>query len=436
MLTASAADLDITPPVGLPLMGYPDIKAPADGPASHQSENGYRPRVGAAVGTLDPLRATMLLLSDEDSMVALVSLDLAVIDARLTSRVNELIAELAPDMTVTLALMASHTHSGPDLYGYWDPVHSAHAEHLAMTLAGAIINARSELRPAVVAAGAGDISRYVINRYDHSGPVDGDAGFLALYSLDGELMSLLVIIACHALCLPAENLHYSGDWPAYLRSALQSSYPGATVLFANGAAGNINPVGFPFEAREDIVYQHRRLLNDGLPTTRGVHHARRLGRVTAAAVIAAVEAAGLPPVDRSGSANSGLAVASEQVALPLRDARGRAAFCDFMNVRPEHRADLLQAETLTSQVQALRIGDVALVTLPGEPFVEIGLAIKASAAGRCFTIGYSNSDPRYIPTDAALRTVAYETAGTPIGLGAEPLLVAAGSRCLRKVQTS
>ena len=60
-------------------------------------------------------------------------------------------------------------------------------------------------------------------------------------------------------------------------------------------------------------------------------------------------------------------------------------------------------------VQALRLGDVALVGVAGEAFVEIGLAVKArSPIPHTIFLGYTNGCLGYIPTAAAYAPSGYE----------------------------
>ena len=62
------------------------------------------------------------------------------------------------------------------------------------------------------------------------------------------------------------------------------------------------------------------------------------------------------------------------------------------------------------EIQALRVGDLAVLVLPGEPFVEAQLEIKQkSPAARTFVAHMSNRYVGYIPTPEAIRRGGYET---------------------------
>ncbi|MGH9660928.1 MAG: hypothetical protein ACRD96_20435, partial [Bryobacteraceae bacterium] len=76
-------------------------------------------------------------------------------------------------------------------------------------------------------------------------------------------------------------------------------------------------------------------------------------------------------------------------------------------------------------VQILRIGEVALVAMPGEPFAEIGAAIK-KASPFAFTMfcGYSSGPGGdYMPIESEYPRGGYEVDRTPYGTGAAEKLV-------------
>ncbi|MER3406109.1 MAG: hypothetical protein C4289_13895 [Chloroflexota bacterium] len=67
-------------------------------------------------------------------------------------------------------------------------------------------------------------------------------------------------------------------------------------------------------------------------------------------------------------------------------------------------------ELIETEVQALRIGDAAVVALPGEIFVELGLAIKAqSPFATTLLAELANDYIGYVPTTRAFHEGGYET---------------------------
>jgi len=64
----------------------------------------------------------------------------------------------------------------------------------------------------------------------------------------------------------------------------------------------------------------------------------------------------------------------------------------------------------TVPIQALRIGELGIVGLPGEVFTEIGLEIKRrSPFAQTMNLGIANGTVGYVATDRALREGSYET---------------------------
>jgi hypothetical protein len=85
------------------------------------------------------------------------------------------------------------------------------------------------------------------------------------------------------------------------------------------------------------------------------------------------------------------------------------------------------------EVQVFRLSpDVAVVGLPGEVFVDLGLAIrKASPFAVTLVIELCNDAPGYIPTRKAFAEGSYETVNSIIAPGGGELLAEAAERLLK-----
>jgi len=77
------------------------------------------------------------------------------------------------------------------------------------------------------------------------------------------------------------------------------------------------------------------------------------------------------------------------------------------------------------QLQILRIGQVAIVAMPGEPFAEIGAAIKkASPFEVTLFCGYSSGvGGDYMPIAEEYKHGGYEVERTPYGTGAAEKII-------------
>ena len=85
-----------------------------------------------------------------------------------------------------------------------------------------------------------------------------------------------------------------------------------------------------------------------------------------------------------------------------------------------------EAEPLKTRIGAARIGTAAFVFLPGEPFVEIALAIRqASPCEFTAVVGYADDYIGYIPTDRAFVNGGYEIGPgrwSRLASGSEPIV--------------
>jgi hypothetical protein len=257
----------------------------------------------------------------------------------------------------------------------------------------------------------------------------------------------------------------SPDWTGMLRKVVEGAFPGAHCLFFQGAAGNQGPIeGFT----GDLRVPHR------LGATLG-HHV--------AAVAWGIETVRREPVFEGfvestayqakqhwrvkGPRDSTLRFASKVVALPRRtytpaeitnmeariaDAKEKvAAAASGADPWKQHQAGarLRRFENLLAkwkqppnpapaevEVQLLRIGDVAIMAMPGEPFAEIGVALKkASPFAYTMFCGYSTGKGGdYLPVREEYEHGGYEVERTPYGTGAADKLIREASQLFEAVR--
>src|SRR5258708_3685124 len=87
-------EVDITPPVGLPM-------------------DGYMARAGVSTGVHDPLLAQVLVLEDGDMRAALVTLDVMGVSVSFTKPLRSSLAAVIGTIPDAILICASHTHAGP-----------------------------------------------------------------------------------------------------------------------------------------------------------------------------------------------------------------------------------------------------------------------------------------------------------------------------------
>jgi neutral ceramidase len=419
-IRAGYAVADITPPVGTPMSGYPDVRLDLDWtPDAMKGYAGRRRQVSR--GVHDPLLATALALEVEDGRAVIVGLDTLVVTRAFSASVREALAahDVAPEHVL---LGASHTHSGPDLFAWWEGTdEAAPAPATLEAIVKTAVGALERLEPAELSFGEGSLDYVSINRRDEqSGPVDPRVAVLRAASpATGSTIALLVSFACHPVTLDYANLLFSADFVAPFRRALSAAFAGAGIVFMNGTAGNLNPARFPYEQRANIY----------IPQTQanfpvywgGFEDAERLGRTLAGEALKAAERA--TPLD-AGPLRGDLA----SCRLPLKTEEEVERFLEFMSFREPYRSSLAGQTELETEVQLLEVGELRAFALPGEPFVELGLELRRRVGGgKVLVAGFANDDVRYVLTPDAYVAGQYETVGTALASGSAAALVDAAA---------
>ena len=226
------------------------------------------------------------------------------------------------------------------------------------------------------------------------------------------------------------GLQISADYP-YTLSRLLGEYKGAGMLtiFANGACGNINHV--------DVKWKDPQ---------KGHHEAVRIGTILAANVLQAYK--------KAQTISGSLRARSETVKLPLpivseaeiEEARRIARIpADVETPQPKFLERVKAYKVLDVmardgkphevEVQVIALGDeVAWVSLPGEIFVELGLAIKKASPFRyTFISELANGSVGYIPNREAYAQGAYEVVSSRCAEGSGELLVQSAIHQLKEL---
>jgi hypothetical protein len=398
MLEAGASKIKITPPIGVPM-------------------DGYLSRTEPSKGVHDHIYARCLVLGDGENYASLVSLDLLYATRDLTNNVRRTVSKALGLKEDSIAVIAVHNHSGPSVVG----VHSTqqyrfldeYLEILPNLISSGLIEAFSAKRKVRVGFGRGVVRGWTINRRKPvNGSVDEEVIAVRFEDLNGRLVSALVNFTCHAVVLGANNLFISGDYPGYVSRTVEK-IEGGTCLFLNGAFGDINPL----TPNTDLNRVYDRNIGR-------FEDAIRMGRVIGGEALKILNSAPCSEnIDMSlaiGKAALKLKLAPaftkdymENLEANLKAASGKEAdeirfkilTARFMNVI----RNLFPSGVAEVDVQGFRIGDLIIVALPGELFVDLGLRIKTHYKyGPTMVVGCDNEVLGYIPTEEAIDEGGYE----------------------------
>jgi hypothetical protein len=406
------AQVDITPPIGLPRGGaYALVRS---------------------VGLIDPLQAKAIVIEQGGAKAAFVVLDVAYTPRTLVVAARQLIAEQTGIAGERVMISATHTHSGPvltrgnlmdEVTGANTPQVAEYMGRLTALIAKAVADANARLAPARASVAKGreeNISfnrRFVMKDGSFSwqgprlskniarpaGPIDPEVGVWHLTSAGKPAAPLATYVnfAMHPTLIGGNK--WSPDYPGYLAKRLAEYFgPEMLTFFANGCCGDINQINVGWAGNQN-----------------GPAAGERVGTVLAAAVFRV-----LPELEPQQTFAP--RVRSKMVTLQRRsfteaeiaEARGMAPhIASSQHSIPAKAKAVCILDTLTNlnvplevEVQAIAVSDrFAIVALPGEMFVELGLALKkASPFKHTFIAELANGSIGYIPNRSAYPEGLYE----------------------------
>jgi neutral ceramidase len=422
-LMAGAATSNITPPLGELIVGnWTPI------PATHVH---------------DELHARCLVLDDGETRVAIVVADNVGIPQRVLDEAKRLAHKDTGIPAERVLIASTHTHSattarGSERYDASEPL-DHYQTFLARRIADGIRRAINNVEPARIGWGSGSLPQQVFNRrwfmkpgrhltnpfggtdkvrmnppvgvpdlLEPAGPTDPEIAFLSVQSASGRPLALLANYSLHYVG-GVPNGHVSADYfGAFARKMADLLNDGRHVspfvaMLSNGTSGDINNIDFRQAQKRLPDYARMELVANQV----------------AGEVFRAMQS-----IEYHDSVL--LKMIQRQLSLETRRPTPKlVAWAREILARPEgapsnHPRERIYAERtlrmaempprIEIPLQALRIGDLALVTIPFEVFVEIGLELKAkSAFPDTFVMSLANGAYGYLPTVKHHELGGYET---------------------------
>jgi neutral ceramidase len=465
-LRAGVARCDITPPIGI-------------------AHGNWTAQVHQRAEGIDlPLTCTALAATDGRETIILAEWELLYPpDGAALAEARRRITELTGVPADHLRLSAAHNHAGPSLGPPWfeagAEMVAPYLASLTDRLAGVCQAAWRSMRPVRVAAGRGQSAVNCNRRLpwqpghplmspNPDGFADHEVGVVRIDDEAGQPIALLVNFAAHPTILAWDNRLISPDYPGTLRRVVES-LTGATCLFLQGAAGNQATICDHTSQAEDARWVGRQLGLEAARVAEAIHTqpgARRIARQVASSWTVGVTEyvpdplAGSAAVSRVASRLRQVAVPRWQRPLPtpteieaVQSLQARLADLHRQQAPLEVvreaslvvRRALLELETtrrrsapgpVQVEIQAIQLGPVALLSLPAEPFAEIGVAIKTgSPFAATLVSGYSNGMLGYLPVAEAYPEGGYEIWVTPFAPEAAALVTAASLDLLAQLHS-
>ena len=328
----------------------------------------------------DDLHAVGLLADDGTRRVLIVAFDLLGLDRSYIRQLRRKCADILGIPFECVMFSCTHTHSGPESRTpgkLVEKLNTAFLEKLDATVCDAVSNF-GELRDCKVAfysiqvdenrnrryVTADNHASFLPHRKEMTRLADGiaDKELGCLYLLDPKTYDPLFVIgnyAAHPLAGHAPGiggLRISADFPGAFRDYIKSE-TGADAMFINGAAGDLVP-------KDDEL---------------GMDAVRRMG------------------VNLAKAAIMGIIDAQRNPARFIMEDPPVGGIGKTMTSRKRNRckdrliAEYGEGETVDLELQAVAIGDVCLVGVPGELCNEFGLEIKWHSPFRKAFVAYCST---------------------------------------------
>lgn len=420
-------EADITPPIGTQIAG--DIG---------------RPRPTETIKR--PLYARATVFDNGDTAVCVLVLDILAINHDWSDHIRAEVSKRTGMPVEAIMLHTTQTHSAPSVGHFFcrddnpiiPPEHdwlrggdSAFNPLVFERTVAAAEQAWNDRKPAHIGATRGADGRVAFNRryltrtgatsthahcgldeiFCTEGPTDPEVGVFVAEQIGSDRHIALLHHTCHpTFGYPKRYISsdWCGAWTEQVVAAAAKDGKSLNAMMINGCCGNVAP-GQPLMPghvnNEDLMGERlgetvARLMPRVSPTATNVlkFAARRL----------AIPLRELPE-DVYQSAKK---LVDEHPTPMWRKSEPDAVEWDWLYAisRLELRRIMEESPTFSYEVQAFRIGDVALLALVGEPFVESQLDIKLrSNAAFTFVAHMSNGYVGYIPTPDALQRGGYET---------------------------
>ena len=419
---AGAATSNITPPLGSSIVG------------------GFLPF--PATNIHDELHARCLVLDDGHTKLALVVLDLLLIDRNLGLNARKLIEQETGIPVQNVLISAVHTHSAT-LAGNGEfpfaPQTKNYPGFFVRRIVDGVKCAANRLRPAQLAFATVQAPEHVFNRrwflkpgtmppnpfggidqvkmnpsagspnlVKPAGPTDPTVSILALREPDGRPIAVYSAYSLHYVGGVGRgdiSADYYGMYCRRLERLMRGDEqdPPMVAMMANGTSGDVNNINFLHPRPPKKPYEQMRFVADDLATK--VHAALATVEYRDQATLAARYRE--PIIARPQPTAEQIAWAKERLAKPAP----KPGETDLTYIYARSTVGMVGREaSVAVPLQVLRIGPVCIGTMPNEPFAEIGLEFrKRSPVQPAFLVELAHGSFGYLPTARHVELGGYET---------------------------
>lgn len=394
---------------------------------------------GTATFIHDELHARCLALDDGQTKLALVVVDSCVIGRAVFDEARKIVHEATGLPMENMLMSATHSHSCGTLQavGQSEP-NPLYQRFVARRIADGVRRALTNLAPAKIGWGFGEVPQHVFNRRwrlkpgtvpasphgvttdqvktnpgiknpnldEPAGPTDPQVWFISVQSAEGKPVALYANYSLHYVGGVGAG-HISADYfgafanrIGELLSAEQLDPPFVGAM-SNGTSGDINNIDFRGSQVKQPPYGQIKLVANDV--------AQEVARVCKTLVYHDW----VPLAVAQKELTLGLRLPSKDEVDQAREAMKQSKLFPRMETMEQvyARETVLLSEftpEVSAPLQVMKIGDLRISAIPAETFVEIGLELKKRHA-QTFTVSLANAYHGYLPTPEHHKLGGYET---------------------------
>ncbi len=328
-------------------------------------------------GILDELFARTVVVSYNNKTVALVSLDLIGLMNENVQDIRSLVKSIRGNFVDDVVIASSHTHSGPDTLGLWGPsiskiplgsgIDRQYLFFVYDKVAESVYRAAKDIKKAQVQYATKEIpaSAHIAKNVRKGYEQEIDRSLVVLQFSDdaGKTIATVSNAACHPEVLGRKNKCMSSDFVGEFNYTVEREYGGVSVFLNQSIGGMITPDRLSAPKQEETL---------------------RIGRALAHEVFESLKHA-------QPCKNQVVRYAREEFKTPVENCLFRIANKAGITFKRDFDGFVL------TEVNRIDLGDVQLVTVPGEVFPSVGREIKKYMKGKAnMLVGLGNDELGYI----------------------------------------
>ena len=434
--------VDITPPMGIDISGY------------------FIKRI--AKGVLDPLEINTLAVKKDNATVLLISVDTLGMSRAYIDTCKQAITEKTGIPAEAIYVHSTHTHTGGRL-GAGDCLTEQEKDYhktVALQMANGAMLAIQDLDLAKMGWAVSRAEKVAFNRrylmkdgttktnpgvnnpdiVKCIGLLDERVNVVRFNRKDGKNY-VLINFGNHPDCVGGDLI--SADWPGFTRRIFERAVENSKCIFFNGAQGDINHVNvFPKDGDLNEMFI------DFDDVARGYTHSKHIGNVMAGSAMAVYEKVKYVDVDAIKYKQTILQIPANK---PKPEEMEEARYIDKMHAEGRDAELPYKGMLLTTMVagamrkirlenapdtfpflcSAIKIGPVAMLGMPGEPFAGVGIGIKEAQGYDmiCPTCN-TNAKEGYFPMKDSYDEGGYEANTSNFKSGVAEILIEEGKKIL------